>query len=808
MKKIVFIFTLALSALAGSCSHIVGGELFYNCLGNNQYHFTLKLYRDCKCTNCADFGQVEYLTVFDASGNVIKQAALPFPGRDTLNPTFSNPCMTQPDVCVEQAAYTGIITLAPSTGGYDVVYQRCCRNNGVVNLVSGQGASFTAHVPDPGLATCNNSPRFNNLPPMYICVNAPLSVDYSATDPDGDQLVYSLCDPFDGANTNSNCPDPSPAAPSGCPTAPPPPPYTSINYASPYSASDFTNSPSNGSNLVINPQTGLLTGTPNGIGIYDVTVCVSEFRNGQLLGVLRRDFQFNVAQCNIPIAAVPEIGFNNGVGIYTINCKNLTVSFLNNTYNPPPVANAISYHWDFGVPGLTNDTSYQFEPTYTYPDSGAYTVKLTVFKDAGNGLTCVDSTIALVYLYPIFNTDFTATNVCVGTATSFLEQTNSTNSPNPTIWNWSFGDGTNDMVENPTHIYSTSGVFNATLIDFNNLGCSDTVQKSVTVYAPPAGNFSFSPPCINRLVNFSSTTAGTVSSYFWNLGAGGVTSTNQSTNYTYTTPGNYTVVLIVQSPQGCFDTVAKTFTLELPLTAAVQPTADACKGLPVQLHASGGLYYAWSPVKGLSDPNSSDPVALPDSATLYKVTVSNDCYSDTASVDVIIHPLPLVDAGSDTTIWRNTSAVLHGVTNETNHFWNPSTWLEDAFSLTTSATPPQTTWYELFAIDQYGCLNKDSILVTVESNTVLDIPTGFSPNGDGMNDVFHIVRYLNISHLKEFAVFNRWGEKVFSTENISKGWDGNVNGKPQPLGVYAWLVVAETSDGEEITRKGTITLVR
>ena len=100
------------------------------------------------------------------------------------------------------------------------------------------------------------------------------------------------------------------------------------------------------------------------------------------------------------------------------------------------------------------------------------------------------------------------------------------------------------------------------------------------------------------------------------------------------------------------------------------------------------------------------------------------------------------------------------------------------------------------------------MLITVVPFNVMDIPTGFSPNGDGVNDVFHIVRHLNISHLKEFIVYNRWGERVFSTDNITQGWDGTFNGQPQPLGVYTWLVVAVTKDGEEIVRKGNVTLVR
>ena len=168
----------------------------------------------------------------------------------------------------------------------------------------------------------------------------------------------------------------------------------------------------------------------------------------------------------------------------------------------------------------------------------------------------------------------------------------------------------------------------------------------------------------------------------------------------------------------------------------------------------------------------------------------------------------MVDAGPDTTIWRDTYASLHGTVNTATYFWSPSTWLESSTNLNTTASPQQTAWYYLFGIDQYGCESKDSVLITVVSHTELLVPTGFSPNGDGTNDEFKILRSLNIEKITEFAVFDRWGEKVFSTDNINVGWDGTRNGAPSPLGVYAWMVVAQTKDGQQVVKRGNVTLIR
>jgi gliding motility-associated-like protein len=1180
-------------------SHIVGGELYYDCLGNDDYRVTLKLYRDCYCTNCAAYGDPEYLTIFDGSGNLVSQEPMNFPGSTQLNPPITNPCLVPPSICVERAIYSTTIHLPANTVGYNIVYQRCCRNNGIANIWTDQGATYQVHVPGTAQATCNNSPRFNNFPPMFICVNAPLVFDHSATDPDGDQLVYSLCDPYEGGTPT--CPNPSPASignPNGCLSSPPAPPYNPVNYNAPYSLANFLNNPSGTTNLQIDPNTGLLTGTPNTIGMFVVAVCVSEYRNGVLIGEMRRDFQFNVAQCNVPIANIPSFGINptTGIGVYSVNCQNYDVSFVNNSYNPPPASNPIWYHWDFGVAGATNDTSASPHPTFTYPDTGGYLVTLVVYKAAGNGQTCEDSTQAMVYVYPSFSTDFTTADVCTNVPAQFNDGTISTGGP-ITQWRWDFGDGNTNTTPNPGHTYASPGTFNVTLISQNDKGCKDTAQKSITILQAPGAAFAMGPTCVNTPIDFTDNSTGNIVSQSWDFG-NGTTSVQQNPSVTYTTTGNYTVSLSVTnadgctdiktqsitvnplpvvnasndtticpytsiqlyshggttyhwspttglnnpngsspvatptppgpvtytivvtdanqcsssdavtisfypiahvdagpdtsvclnpgnfhpsvqlnatgaatyvwtpttglnnpnianpvatpsqnmlyfvtgtdnngcritdsvdvfvldpsinviidntvsicefdtahvtvvnqgnygyswsptqyitdpallspgffppdtayyfititnycytksdsvliivwprpqlalnpldsvcitesiqlqahdaqtylwdadptlsatnvpdpfatpnsttwyyvtgtSPEGCtsrdstriivyfpspvsitpqvayvclgdpiqlnvtgaytyqwnpdpslssttianpiasptdtttyyveatnihgcksYDTV--TLNVQFPVTAVCDPLFDGCQGRPVQLHASGGFYYEWTPHTGLNNPYVNDPFAMPDSTTNYILKVSNDCFDDTAVTVVIVHPLPVVDAGPDTSIWRDTQAQLHGFTNETTYFWQPSTWLDDPYDLNTKAEPQQTTWYELFAIDAYGCLNIDSVLITVIPYTVLDIPTAFSPDGNGVNDVFRIVRHLNIARLNEFTVFNRWGNVVFSTTNIEQGWDGRYNNQDQPLGVYVWMIDADGKDGDHIIRKGNVTLVR
>lgn len=1044
LKKFFLLFFVFAFHCKVNASHIVGGELYYDCLGNDQYRITLKLYRDCYCTGCAAYGDPEYLSIFTSNGTLYTQPPMSFPGSVPLTSSVSNPCLVEPDICVERAIYTTTVTLPAATGGYDIVYQRCCRNNGTANVVTDQGATYQVHIPGSSQANCNNSPRFNNFPPLFLCNNAPFIFDHSATDPDGDQLVYSLCDPYEGASPT--CPDPSPGGQGGgCGTEPPPPTYSPLIYNFPYSASNFLNNPSSVNNLKIDANTGVMTGTPNTIGMFVVAVCVSEYRNGIFLGQMRRDFQFNVAPCNIPIAGIPSTDINpqTGIGTYILTCKNYTVNFINTTYNPPPASNPMTYFWDFGLAGVTNDTSNAFQPSFTYPDTGVYLVTLIANKSAGGGLNCIDTTYAYVYIYPTFNTDFTTANVCEDSAAQFIDQTTSTLDP-ADQWNWNFGDGTNSTAQNPTHQYTAPGTYTVILIGGNDLGCSDTTIKSITIYDTPTADFSFGTICANQSFGFSNNSSGDILTYNWNFGDGG-NSAQAAPSYTYSFAGSFDVTLLLNSPNGCKDTLIKTL-IANPAPVVDNNDTAICPGNSVQLFASGGTVYTWSPGTYLNDstianpvstpasPNSvtynvtatnqyncsatdvvtisflpppamfvspdtsvclsganfrdsvqlialgvntyfwspsstlnanniSNPVARPvanttytvtgtdvngcsavDSVTVfvldpnlnivlddfknvcigdtvyvnvvnqgasnytwtplqylfnptsyspgfypsvnttYTLTVSNYCYSKSDSVQIIVLPLPVlsfshldsicyadslqifvggaqtylwntdptlsalnvsnpyaspavsqyyyvagtdvsgctgydstfvnvvplpyVSAGNDTLIWRDTPALLGGSTDAQIFYWTPSTFLADYRLLQTIADVPKTQSYVLFAQNDFGCVNRDTILIVVEANTLILLPTAFSPNGDGVNDVFHILRHLNIYSLKEFAVYNRWGERVFATANINEGWDGTYKGKEQEISTYVWQVVAVSKDSEEVVRKGNVTLVR
>ena len=1196
MRKQLLPFLLfILCSISVVASHIVGGELIYDYQGNNTYLVTLKLYRNCTdtCFTCAPYDQTLYIHIFDVNGNYIRSKGLVKPPSDTLPSTVTNPCMEPVDICVEQAFYSDTVILAPRVGGYTLAYERCCRNNNISGISTGSGAAYVATIPGSNVVAVNSSPRFSHRPPSFICASQYLQFDNSATDPDGDSLSYSLVPALDynGSAGNFN-PGPFNAIP---------PPFPSVSYISPYSATNPTNNPSSPTdNFSIDPTTGLLTGIPDQSGLFIVSVAVSEYRNGVLIGQTIRDYQFSVVICDIPKAnLIYQPGTydpTNDIGVYSFECSSDSVNFNNvSFYNPPPSTTSLSYHWDFGIPGLTNDTSNLANPSYYYPDTGTYLVTVSVSKYKPGIGYCYDTARGYVVVFPKLHAGYGYINYCRDSALVFTDSSYSTTSP-LSYWHWDFGDGDTTDLHNPTHTFAANGTYYVKLTVKNQKGCTDTAFYNITPRPSPAPDFITPTICQSDTAHLLYTGSGNANNYYWDLGNGS-TSTVQNPYAHYTSPGTKAITLVAVTNQGCRDTISKSLTVnplpavtaappvkicpagtaqlsetggvsyawspgstlsdstignpvanptspthyyvtvtdangcknydtavvntfpyplidagpdtsicksganfhttvqltatggvtyvwtpatglssttvanpvasppanqtyyvtgtdtngcqntdsitifdldptlnlivdtsksicdfdtttlavlkqgnssynwspntgisdpnsnsplffphntttyiftvnnycytkqdtativvhqlpplttehidsvcigdtiqlqasgadiyhwkgdptlsdstiamplvypavtdtyyvtgidatfgckskdsvivyvnplptpgigpdtaficqgrpvqllatggvdylwrtdatlsalnianpiaipidttwyyvtvynihqchaddsvkinvQIPVHAQAQSPYDVCQDKTIQLHASGGFYYQWYPGTWISDSLQANPNATPQSTIVYHVRVSNDCFSDTAEVDVTIRPLPIVDAGNDTTIYRNTQAILTGTADVTNIYWYPGQYVVSPFQLVTPATPLFTTEYRLYAISEYGCTTYDSVLVTVDPYTLLLLPTAFSPNGDGVNDVFHIVRFLNIETLEEFSVYDRWGKKLFSTEDITEGWDGTYRGHNEDMGVYTWIIRGKTYDKDDVVRSGNVTLMR
>jgi gliding motility-associated-like protein len=305
---------------------------------------------------------------------------------------------------------------------------------------------------------------FKNYPPQIICINNPLFYDHSATDPDGDSLSYEFCETFIGGS-NAN-PKPIPA----------PPPYATVVYNPGFGIAK----PMAGSPVVqINATTGMISGTPNLIGRFVVTVCCHEWRNGVIINTVKREFQFEVTNCSKAVVAnIPQ--YSDEFNTYIVECQNFTVNFDNLS------TGGFAYFWDFGVPGMDNDTSADFSPTFTYPDTGIYVVKLVVNR----GSTCPDSISRFVKVFPTFTGYYNYDGLpCPNAPIQFRDSSQSSlNLAN--YWLWDFGDSTTSNLQHPLHSFSQGGTYNVVLISQNPKGCSDTVRQEVFIenFRPFAGN--------------------------------------------------------------------------------------------------------------------------------------------------------------------------------------------------------------------------------------------------------------------------------------------------------------------------------
>lgn len=286
-------------------SHIVGAQLYYECVNSSTYTYkiTLKLYRDC-LNGQAGFDDPITMFIFNGIGGALNQTvdiAKP-PFTPQIQPTNWGPCVAvPPSICVEEGIYETLINLPPLVGGYDLAWARCCRNYAITNLFDPQveGVTFLAHIPDPSLATCNSMPIFNNVPPLFLCNNLTFNFDYSATDADGDSLVYQLTNPYTGTNFaglgagNPNMGGNQPVVnPLNNPMGPPP--YNNVVYGAAY---NFINPFGAGSIISLDPQTGYFSVTPTVTGIFVFAVSVFEYRNGVLLSENKQDVQIHVLTC-------------------------------------------------------------------------------------------------------------------------------------------------------------------------------------------------------------------------------------------------------------------------------------------------------------------------------------------------------------------------------------------------------------------------------------------------------------------------------------------------------------------------------
>lgn len=636
MKHIIGLIFILFTSIYSMASHIVGGEIYYDYLGNNNYRISIAVFRDCESTG-APFDNPLPLTIFTSSNVFVDNISVPLPLTQVLPVVFNNPCVTPPSgICVERAIYTTIVNLPPTPGGYTLSYQRCCRGPNITNLNNPDDTGLTLTTKITGTASnalVNSSPRFQNYPPLVLCNNDDLIFNHSATDPDGDELVYELITPLSGGTSGN------PAPPQA-----PPPPYNPVSWTGGFGAA---NPLGPGATININPTTGLLTADPEMLGLFVVGIRVKEYRNGVLIGQTDRDFLFKVVNCIINLQA--EITPQEDMTTFVSFCQGRTITFDNQSFG------GSQYQWDFGVPGITTDVSTQFEPTYTFPDQGIYEVTLVV----NPGWPCTDTSKQTFHIFDEINIDFSSTDeVCLqGNSVDF---NGTATAPASTIFSYNFGPNANPSTGNQLDFsgvnFTQAGNINVELTAIYET-CTVTVNHPVIIFDEPKAEFELpaSAECGGLSVNFVNI-SDNASSYSWDFGVLNSTtdvSTLVNPTFTYPEGGTYTVQLVTSSNAICQDTFLLDITVNEALNLSFTSEDSLCvtdNSFTFVGNFSGppGSTMQWNFGPNASIPNSTDlivPDVVFNTSGVFPVTFSaefGNC-SDTYTENIHVLAEPTID---------------------------------------------------------------------------------------------------------------------------------------------------------------------
>jgi gliding motility-associated-like protein len=686
MKKILFAILLLLSFNLSKAEHIIGGEMFYQYDGvgstpnSHKYIITLKLYRG---DSGAQLDNGITFTVFrNSNGSIVLTTPnIPRDGPYTTQWQTTNPCIIPAQTIYYQVGfYTTTIELPTSLTGYTVAYQRCCRKASIQNLFnpSTQGATYFTTIPGTNInpsAAVNSSPKFSDRDSTAVCKQSPFSIDFSAIDPEGDSLRYRFGSAFKGGGDTQDGP--------GCNEYRPNPacwPFASCNYNSP----SYTAFSPMGSLVTVNPLTGIVSGIAPNVGEYVVTVYCDEFRDGVRINSHYKEFLVNVKDCDVTDADLDPI--------YT-TCDGFTFIFSNNASN----ANIQTFYWEFGDGG----TSTLESPPHTYADTGTYKVKLFVNKD----LQCSDVDSAFIKVYPGFRPAFEVLGQCKNTAIQFNDlSVHDFGTINK--WRWTFGDpaaGANNEspLENPTHIFATSGTYYVTLLVESDKGCSALIADTIEIKDKPA--FTIPRDTLICTIDTLQLTATGTGSILWspNYMISDVTSLTPLVSPDVTT--TYTATFT--DAFGCSGTDDITINVVDRVTQGNNYDTTICTGDAAQLRLfSNALYYTWTPNDGsLNSTTIKNPTATPTIATAYNVIgkISDKCFAQN-TINVTPVPYPTVVA-PDVSVCFGRSTQLQA-SGGSIYNWSPRTYLNNTTIPNPTVTNPLTSViYTLTVRDIVGC---------------------------------------------------------------------------------------------------------
>lgn len=455
-------------------------------------------------------------------------------------------------------------------------------------------------------------------------------------------------------------------------------------------------------------------------------------------------------------------------------------------------------------------TTYTWSPSLTLNSANNTTViatpiTSTTYTVFGSSSTCTNSVQVVVTVTnnPVISLAANPPIICSGSTSALTASGASTYTWSPsTTLNSANGATVNANPLNPT-TYNVSGT--------STLGCTSFTTITLDVVTTPTlsaiGNPNPLTICAGKTATLSAFGA---TNYTWtpsslnNVNGSPVIATPSATTIYTVTGSNGAASLF------CYDT--RTIQVIVTPNTTVTPGESViiCLGKSSTIYASGGLTYSWTPNTGLSSPNDSITLVTPSSAGVFIYTITatnnNNC-PGSAVVQVTVNPLPIVNAGMDTTINIDNTVTLFGTGNVEVGFVNGSDGipLSCNYCPTITVNPQNSVCYTLEGINSFGCRSTDEVCVTVTKDWDVFIPNAFTPNGDINNEFFIPVGY-GISEIK-LTIFDRWGHVIFKSNDETIGWDGKNKGQICEQGVYIYQAEIKAMSGATVKKTGHVTLL-
>lgn len=519
----------------------------------------------------------------------------------------------------------------------------------------------------------------------------------------------------------------------------------------------------------------------------------------------------------ITVQAAPKVGFSfdTDSSSDTVYCDPLFVNLTDTTLS----SSSYSVRWDLG-----NGVSSTSSDVSSFYSKGAWEVTLTA--ETANG--CIDSvSVAFNVNAPEGDFDILDDQICAGDLVPFSAM----DTVDVDSMAWVFGDGalvTSGDGLNIRQVIDTSHVYNSTpdnfqavarLFLYSDNGCASEVSDTVFFHEVKADFLTLNGEgiedsilCVGEDITVQSR-AQNADTYSWII-PNETPADDVGATFSYTDPNTYHFTQVVENFEfGCVDSLTRKVVVEgvpeIDLTLSIDTLCYGETLIATIDDPNDSSSYLWEPTEYFGSGGGSSATAIPDSS--FTLTITEENYAgcvqtmDTA-IQVI---LPYMFADWDTTIQEGKTAKLPVVLEELYQFEvTPTDDLSCLDCNRPEVSPLEDAFYELYVQDIKGCFDSTyNLTVYVIPPSFISMPQSFTPNGDGVNDIVYVQGWL-LESLQEFRIFNRWGEMIFSTNNMDEGWDGKYNGKLQKSDTYVYKVRATGVDGEEVSLEGYLNLVK